>query len=495
MLRLRFFLLFVFALFVYAIVPFSANKAIAQTALQLVPPSTITTESNNQTPNADANEILQEAVNSEILRANLDATLPSEPEIGNIATLKPEELAPPDLQTTGLIGNETGGIGDKMWLGTDENLALSLLKYLPSKQENPVLSELSRRLLITQATSPAKPTEGTDTISKEILKIRILKLIDLGYGEDAMKLYGLVKANLDQASDDEVLNHLLSVQNYDLICQAIRESQLMVSVSDTPYYIIFCELIAGQINEAALGIQLLREAPNPDQLFIHIANQIVEKSDPQSQATLNLEGVSPSTSLHKALIELGQKGIQNAIIPSTRSLNPTPLLLAAENIAVDKTQEDYASNWALRGLFLESQNNEDMPLEQRTQAWLEEQPAWQADLVLKYGSPQTSAEAIRVYEVLTIAKLNIPTPLIWGILLDNLHQANALQARQALLTMTWQSANANYRAQAVAGILMIARGRAIKDIPSHELATMVRAMDMIGQQDLAKLLLVQALLN
>ena len=106
-----------------------------------------------------------------------------------------------NLETTGILGIETGGFDKNMWNGTTRPQAISLLKNLPSKIYSRGLQNLQKRLLLTRARTPIYEKDENKNI---ILKLRQRNLFKSG----KLDYFAQIQQNIPRSHDDEELAQL-----------------------------------------------------------------------------------------------------------------------------------------------------------------------------------------------------------------------------------------------------------------------------------------------
>jgi hypothetical protein len=159
-----------------------------------------------------------------------------------------------DPEAVGLYEEAEGGFGFDMWQGSSRALVERMLPQLPAGTTSRVVNDLMRRLLLSTAAPPEGPR------SAGLLALRVERLAAMGEGVAMTHLLRsappeLYDATLARAQLDALL---LTSDNVGACAQA-RE---LVRHGDVPYWDkvqIFCRALAGQHDEAELGVALLRE--------------------------------------------------------------------------------------------------------------------------------------------------------------------------------------------------------------------------------------------
>jgi hypothetical protein len=170
----------------------------------------------------------------------------------------------------GTLEPDNGGLGIDMWRGTDRVRVERLLPLL-KPTSSPILAELTRRLVLSNAASPAGKGSGAS-----LLPARARLLADMGLVDDAVAMLKLLPADQRDAASARLLVELSwRAGNLDGACAAVQESVPRVPVdSFWQEATIFCQLHAGQSSEATLGLDLLREQGEGDEAFFALADAL-----------------------------------------------------------------------------------------------------------------------------------------------------------------------------------------------------------------------------
>src|SRR5262245_9329916 len=168
------------------------------------------------------------------------------------------EIAPLEAIGAGYAGTlepDNGGLGLGMWQGTDRIKVERLLPAL-KPTASPILADLSRRLLLSNAVAPVGRGSG-----KNLMPLRAGLLADMGLLEEAVALLRLVPADQRDGDSARQLAELSwRTGDSDAACAVVQESLLRLPVDNfLQEAAIFCQLRAGQTDQAMLGLDLLRE--------------------------------------------------------------------------------------------------------------------------------------------------------------------------------------------------------------------------------------------
>ncbi len=183
------------------------------------------------------------------------------------------EIAPLEAVGTDYAGTlepDQGGFGIDMWRGTDRVRVERLLPLL-KPTASPILAELTRRLVLSNAVAPAGKGSGAS-----LLPLRARLLADMGLAEDAVALLKLLPADQRDAASARLLVELSwRTGDPEGGCAVVEESVPRVPVDGFwQQAAIFCQLRAGQSSEATLGLDLLREQGEGDEAFFALADAL-----------------------------------------------------------------------------------------------------------------------------------------------------------------------------------------------------------------------------
>ena len=213
----------------------------------------------------------------------------------------------------GTLEPDHGGLGIDMWRGTDRVRVERLLPLL-KPTSSPILAELTRRLVLSNAASPAGKGSGAS-----LLPVRARLLADMGLVDDAVAMLKLLPADQRDATSARLLVELSwRAGNLDGACAAVQESVPRVPVDNFwQEATIFCQLHAGQSSEATLGLDLLREQGEGDEAFFALADAL----DGNREAKVPpLPVVTP--------LYLAMAHAAGVPLPAVGIREPSPLMLA-----------------------------------------------------------------------------------------------------------------------------------------------------------------------
>jgi hypothetical protein len=213
----------------------------------------------------------------------------------------------------GTLEPDHGGLGIDMWRGTDRVRVERLLPLL-KPTSSPILAELTRRLVLSNAASPAGKGSGAS-----LLPPRARLLADMGLVEDAVALLKLQPPDQRAAASARLLVELSwRAGDLDGACATVQESVPRLPVdSFWQQATIFCQLRAGQSSEAMLSLDLLREQGEGDDAFFALADAVEG----------NREAKVPSLPVVTPLY-LAMAHAAGVPLPAVAIREPPPLMLA-----------------------------------------------------------------------------------------------------------------------------------------------------------------------
>ncbi len=196
----------------------------------------------------------------------------------NGGILARESLGPSNPDGLGLLDPGHGGLPATLWANTDRREVLALLAALPMTGNSPARLALARRLLLTSAPPPlladGKP-QPPDAVTSSLLLVRLSRLLRMGA---TAEVRALLEA-LPPAAITEDMQRVLQ-DSYLIDNDTDRACALASAVNrqtTDPYWLkslVFCDLLAGKRDKAALEISLLRETRDDDPVFTWASEQL-----------------------------------------------------------------------------------------------------------------------------------------------------------------------------------------------------------------------------
>ena len=405
--------------------------------------------------------------------------------------LEAETLVPLDPAGTGPLSQENGGLPVDMWRGASLDRIESLLGYLPDRQDSRVLEELTRRFLLSQARLPTPVAPNSENTSEQntdaqntdsenaasenagdalqrqaIVSLRLDRLAALGYVDAAVDFWRSINRKIS-VPVTPLIERLFETGAFAQACMLISETQSQpIDVFD-PQAVVFdtaCKIQAGRLAEAALNIELIREFPDSDPVFLDLAWRAAHPD-----FTLDTPLPSPIAPVHYALLaHLEATDLEEAYT------EPLPLDPQAVQSAISSLEAG------------------DLPNQPET---------WPLQILLgpSENALIQSAAPARVYDIL----YQLPQELYysefsvdpgWESLPNGAHHQRAgLESSATLRGLVERARTTERWGEAVAGYLIGARGRDVADLSAEEIGLGARVLVDIGLSDLARLFARDAL--
>jgi hypothetical protein len=179
------------------------------------------------------------------------------------AGISSEPLAPVDSAWVGTLRESEGGLPRGLWRGTDRATVLALLPQL-APSISPTLQELARRLLLSDALSPA----GQDPADHPLLlTARLDRLLALGFVPEGTALLGALPQSLsDDPLDRDRIELMFAGNDVTGACQMVQAQIAHYQDYWWDRALVACQALAGDATKASLGLSLLREekaTPDP----------------------------------------------------------------------------------------------------------------------------------------------------------------------------------------------------------------------------------------
>lgn len=211
---------------------------------------------------------------------------PPAPQWPSDSDIEVNRLEDVDPDSLGVLGPEDGGLGPDAWAGSDPAAIAALLRGLPGDLASPTLRGLAVRLLLSSARPPAAAPGGpaptvADAVAaargSDFLRLRAERLYDLAALAGLNRLLALVPQRVDDP--------WLAEARVDGLLLAGRDAAACAEVSAGlarhpqslywPKAQVYCQFVAGQTDQALLGVDLLREqAPDGDPAFFRLADSL-----------------------------------------------------------------------------------------------------------------------------------------------------------------------------------------------------------------------------
>ena len=213
-----------------------------------------------------------------------------------------------DPDTAGTLTEAQGGFGLGMWRGTPRRTVERLVPLLPVGTTSATMRDLMRRLLLSTAEVPDGEASGPG-----LVVLRVKALAAMG---DLVAVNSLLNAIPGHTQANELIRvetdaRFLANDNAracPLVAGQIRET-------DALYWqkaFAFCQALAGERDKAALGVSLLREVGEGDEVFFHLFDGLISGEAP------TIDNLPDPTPLHLAMARVAKAQLPIDVISSSR---------------------------------------------------------------------------------------------------------------------------------------------------------------------------------
>jgi len=169
-------------------------------------------------------------------------------------------LAPMDSSWVGTLGAADGALPRNMWSTTPKSIVAAALPLL-QPTTSPVLQELARRLLLSDAVAPVGQTLPGQ---KGLIALRIDRLLALGQVDGVALLKVLPRAELTEARERDSLQLRFAANDVQGACRLARDGAARYRDAWWDRAVIACQALAGKYDEASLGLSAMRERKTLD---------------------------------------------------------------------------------------------------------------------------------------------------------------------------------------------------------------------------------------
>ena len=214
-----------------------------------------------------------------------------------------------DPSSVGLLTEDDGGFGSEMWSGSERGFIESLIPRLPVQTLSPVMQDLTRRLLLSEARVP----DGIP-VAPSLLGLRVERLSASGQTDLVRDLLRLAPSRLEdialaRAEVDSMLlsgNHAGACTNIESLLREDEDAYWLKGLT-------FCKALIGESAAAQLAVSLLREqGETGDDTFFRLVAALTgdDKSPPSSL-------IDPSP-LHLAMLRAARFQVPDDAVPGAR---------------------------------------------------------------------------------------------------------------------------------------------------------------------------------
>jgi hypothetical protein len=247
-----------------------------------------------------------------------------------------EELKAPDPDSAGTLRPNEGGLPADMWAGTSRVEAEALLAGIPAGLSSPALRAATRSLLLTIADLPAG--EGA---ARSLIALRVEALTRIGDLAGADALLDMTAEPLkDEATATAWAELTWLAGDRQRACDRVPELMGRFNHPNWQKWQMVCQIAAGNTDMALLGIDMLREQGEKDDIFFRLAEGAA------AGQTAQVKGVTDPTPVQLALM-LASGRLPPADL-KTNGVGPLAALARAEQIALPQ-RVGFAERAALLG--------------------------------------------------------------------------------------------------------------------------------------------------
>jgi len=232
-------------------------------------------------------------------------------------------------------------LGSNLWLGSETSRLMSLIPMLPASVTVPGPRDLQLRLL-TSAAVPAGAAPGTDPL----LSFKADRLNAMGFADRAMGMTSAA-ANVPPVNPQQAMEQALGAGDSGAACATV-DSELAKMATPDLYWrkaLIYCQLSRQQVDQAGIGLDLLRELPNKDAAtanFVAVASVVtgdakaksvkkIASADPVLAATMKLAGLQVPAAA--AAVPPKPTGLAGALLTARDGAQPLPNRIEAAESA------------------------------------------------------------------------------------------------------------------------------------------------------------------
>jgi len=221
-------------------------------------------------------------------------------QIDNLQTIDPD--------SAGTLTKAQGGFGVTMWAGTERTIVERLLPQLPISASSAAMRNLMRRMLLSISRVPEGKSTGVSLVA-----VRVKLLAAMG---DLVAVNALLNATPGRATDQELIRvetdaRFLSNDN----ARACALAGGQVRDQNVPYWqkaFLFCQALAGEHSKASLGVSLMRETGEKDEVFFSLIDAL------GSGVPADIPTLADPTPLHLAMARVAKAKLPADVISSNR---------------------------------------------------------------------------------------------------------------------------------------------------------------------------------
>ncbi len=175
-----------------------------------------------------------------------------------------------DVSSVGVLNASNGGFDPNLWGGSRFSFIKKLLLTNNVSTKSYVMRQLLRRVLVTGGLAPSG-SKGSEFM---ITRLKALKA--MGDATSALKLLSVIPAE-----NREVVFLKYETEMYfiigkpELACSTVRDEVVRLKDPFWQKARIYCQILAGELSQAELGLSLLQEEQNKSSGFLMLAESII----------------------------------------------------------------------------------------------------------------------------------------------------------------------------------------------------------------------------
>jgi hypothetical protein len=180
-------------------------------------------------------------------------------------------LGAPDTSQVGIMGQSEGGLPANMWQGTPYSTAAALLAEGPPPTRSRALQDLTRSLLLSEASLPGGGGDGPS-----LLALRLKRLLGLGEFDAVLQLSNPIQPSAKYDAEERVRAEAFLLQGDEAGACGLTQ-KMRLAVAD-PYWAklgAFCDVRKGDIPAAELAVGLLKSRGYEDATFYALYDWLV----------------------------------------------------------------------------------------------------------------------------------------------------------------------------------------------------------------------------
>jgi hypothetical protein len=164
-------------------------------------------------------------------------------------------LAPMDPSWVGILGPADGAFPRTLWATTPRAVVLAALPLL-QPTTSPVLQDLARRLLLSDAIAPS----GQDAAGKPgLAELRLDRVLALGRIDGIPLIAALPQAQATETFDRDSVELHFAANDINGACRLAQDRAARYHDGWWDRALVACQALTGHFDEAALGLSALRE--------------------------------------------------------------------------------------------------------------------------------------------------------------------------------------------------------------------------------------------